>query len=128
VDELNRRLEERPMRQRKQSTRLAHLFDKMTGVFCDQPDLGRALLRALVSGATSSSQAALSYRGQVFRLVLQALRGPGAEGEASQQDVERAMLLLMVWFSGLVSWLSGVFDPSGIRMAMDTAIRHIVRE
>jgi AcrR family transcriptional regulator len=128
ADELNRRLEERPMRQRKQATRLAHLFDMMTGVFCDRPDLGRALLRALVSGATSSSEAALSYRGQVFRHVLQALRGPVAEGEASQQDIERAMLLLMVWFSGQISWLSGLFDPDGIRAAMETAIRHIVRE
>ena len=128
VDELTRRLDERPMRQRKPATRVAHVLAEMTHVFCDRPDLGRALLRALVSGATSSSQAALSYRGHVFRVVLRALRGTEAEGEASQQDVERAMLLLMVWFSGLVSWLSGIFDPDAIRTAVDTAIRHIVRD
>lgn len=127
IGEIDRRLAERPMRQRKASARLTHLFAEMTGVFCDKPDLGRALLRALISGS-ATAKPALDYRGHTFRLVLQALRGPGATGDATKAEAESAMLLLMVWFSGLISWLSGLFDANAIRMAMDTAIRRIVEE
>jgi hypothetical protein len=38
------------------------------------------------------------------------------------------MLLLMVWFLGQISLLSGAFDPEGIRTATDTVIRRIMRE
>src|SRR5262245_55002528 len=49
VDDLQRRLAERPIRARKPAARLSHLFAEMTAVFCDQPNLGRAVIRALVS-------------------------------------------------------------------------------
>ena len=128
VEELERRLSERPIRERKQSARLTHLFVEMTGVFCDQPNLGRAVVRALVSSSTFSAQPALAYYAQVFPLVLQAMRGKAAEGEPTALETERAMLLLQIWFAGLISWLAGAFDATGIHASIETAIRHIVRE
>jgi TetR/AcrR family transcriptional regulator, cholesterol catabolism regulator len=128
VDELHRRLAERPIRARKPSARLAHLFAEMTAAFCDQPNLGRAVVRALVSGSTFSAQSALAYYARVLVLVLQAMRGTNAEGEASVLETERALLLLQVWFAGLVSWLAGAVDAAGINALIATAIRHLVRE
>jgi AcrR family transcriptional regulator len=128
LDELQRRLTERPIRERKQTARLTRLFAEMTAVFCDQPNLGRAVIRALVSGSTFSAQPALEYYSRVIALVLQAMRGTSAEGEASVVETERAILLLQVWFAGLVSWLAGAFDAAGIRASVEMAIRHVVRE
>src|SRR6476620_9778266 len=51
IDDLERRLAERPIRERKRSARLRHLFVEMTAVFCDQPNLGRAVIRSLVAGS-----------------------------------------------------------------------------
>jgi AcrR family transcriptional regulator len=127
VDDLQRRLTERPIRERSQSARLKHLFGEMTAVFCDQPNLGRAVVRALVSGSTFSAEPALAYYARVFALVLQAMRGK-ARGQATALETERAMLLLQVWFAGLVSWLAGAFDAAGIQTSIEIAMRHIVRD
>jgi AcrR family transcriptional regulator len=128
VDELQRRLAQRPIRARKPSARLQHLFTEMTAVFCDQPNLGRAVIRSLVSGSTFSAEPALGYFARVLTWVLQAMRSPSAEGEASAIETERAVLLLQVWFAGLVSWLAGAVDAAGIGAMMESAIRHIARE
>lgn len=128
VDDLQRRLAERPSRARKPAARLTHLFAEMTAVFCDEPNFGRAVIRALVSGSTSSAQPAVAYFSRVLRLVLQAMRGGNAEGDASVLENERALLLLQVWFSGLVSWLAGMVDAAGINSMTEIAIRHIVDE
>lgn len=128
VDELHRRLSERPTRARKQSARLAHLFREMTAVFCDEPNLGRAVIRALVSESTSSAHPALAYFARVLLLVLQAMRGTNAQGEASVPENERALLLLQVWFSALVGWLAGMIDAAAIPVLMEIAIRNIVGE
>src|SRR6185436_7103099 len=119
VDELERRLVERPIRARKPSARVSHLFTEMTAVFCDQPNLGRAVIRSLVAGSTFSATPALGYFSRVLALVLKALRGPAAEGEGSVIETERAVLLLQVWFAGLVSWLSGAVDADGIRAMIE---------
>jgi hypothetical protein len=100
----------------------------MTAVFCDEPNFGRAVIRALVSGSTSSAQPAVQYFSRVLGLVLHALRGPSADGEASAIENERALLLLQVWFSGLVSWLAGMVNAAGINTMLEIAVRHIVRE
>jgi AcrR family transcriptional regulator len=128
IDELQHRLNERPIRSRKPAARLTHLFTEMTAVFCDQPNLGRAVIRSLVSGSTSSAQPALAQFSRVLVLVLQAMRGAAAEGEASALETERAVLLLQVWFAGLVSWLAGAVDAAGIRALVEIAVRHIVPE
>jgi AcrR family transcriptional regulator len=128
VDELQLRLEQRPIRARKPAARLSQLFAEMTGVFCDQPNLGRAVIRALVSGSSFSAAPALAYYSRVFARVLQAMRGNGAEGDATALETERAMLLMQVWFAGLVSWLAGALDAAAIQTSIETAIRHIVRE
>ncbi len=128
VDELDRRLADRPIRQRTPHARLKHLFLEMTAVFCDDANKGRAIVQGLVSGSTSSAQPALSYFSRVLALVLQALRGSAATGEASTLDNERALLLLQIWFSGMVSWLGGMVDRSGIEALVDIGIRHVVRE
>jgi AcrR family transcriptional regulator len=127
VDDLQRRLEQRPIRARKPAARLSRLFAEMTAVFCDQPNLGRAVIRALVSGSSFSAEPALAYYSRVFALVLQAMRGKRAEGDATALETERAMLLIQVWFAGLVSWLAGALDAAAIDASIETAIRHIVR-
>ena len=127
VDDLHRRLAERPTRARKPAARLTHLFGEMTAVFCDEPNFGRAIVRALVSGSTSSAQPAVAYFSRVLSLVLRAMRG-NEDGDASVLENERALLLLQVWFSGLVSWLAGMVDAAGINAMMEIAIRHIVGE
>jgi AcrR family transcriptional regulator len=128
VDELHRRLAERPIRARKPSARVKHLFVEMTAAFCDEPNLGRAVIRGLVSGTTLSAEQAVAYYSRVLVLVLQAMRGVAAEGEASALETERATLLLQVWFASLVSWLAGVVDAAGIDALMEVAIRHILRD
>jgi len=126
VEELDRRLAERPIRERSAAGRLTHLFAEMTAVYCDQPSLGRAVIRALVSGSASSAQPVLAYHGHAAALVLGALRGKAAEGEATVFENEQAALLLSVWFAGLVNWLAGGLDAPGMLAAVDIAIRHIV--
>jgi hypothetical protein len=128
VEDLARRLAARPSRARKPVARLTHLFGEMTAVFCDEPNFGRAVIRALVSGSTSSAQPAVAYFSRVLALVLQAMRGASTVGDASVLENERALLLLQVWFSGLVSWLAGMVDAAGIGAMMEIAIRHIVHE
>ena len=128
VEELHRRLAERPIRARRPSARLTQLFGEMTAVFCDEPNLGRAVVRALVSGSTFSAESALAYFTRVLELVLHAMRGASETGEASVLETERAMLLLQIWFAGLVSWLAGAVDAAGIRALVAIGIRHIVED
>lgn len=125
MDELDRRLSEHPSRGRKPSARLKHLFTEMTAVFCDEPNLGRAVIRALVSGSSPSAQSSAAHFSRVLARVLHALRGASAQGEASAIENERALLLLQVWFSGLVSWLAGLVDAEGIGAIVELAVRHI---
>jgi AcrR family transcriptional regulator len=126
VDELDRRLAERPTRARSVAGRLMHLFEEMTAVYCDQPSLGRAVVRALVSGSAAAAEPVLAYHGRALALVLEALRGARADGEPTVLENEQAMLLLSVWFAGLVNWLAGGLDAAGILASVEIAIRHVV--
>ncbi|MDH5676357.1 MAG: hypothetical protein OEZ06_29835 [Myxococcales bacterium] len=81
-----------------------------------------------MSGSIASAEPALAYFARALALVLQGLRGAGAKGEASVLENERAVLLLQVWFAGMVSWLGGMVDRAGIVTLVDIAIRHVARE
>jgi AcrR family transcriptional regulator len=89
ADELDRRLAQRPIRGRSAAERLTRLFGVMTGVLLDNPNLGRAVLRVFAV-ADAAPGPATAYQGRITLLVLNALRGPRAQGEP-EKSVDMAI-------------------------------------
>ena len=127
ADEIDRRIAERPLRERTAAQRLTRLFGEMTAVLRDSPNLGRAVMRVFAVGDASAGSPATAYQGRVTLLVVSALRGPRAEGEPSIAEIEIAMLLIQVWFASLISWSAGILQAADIEKSVEVAIRHIVR-
>ncbi len=97
--------------------RVTEFFERITREMCARPNLARALVRAVASGAPELTLKVSTFHTRMEDLISAALRGEqGRDRDTPPSERERRLgySLLLVWFAALTGWASGLHDPSGI--------------
>lgn len=97
--------------------RVTRFFELYTQALCERPNLARALVRSIASGAPELSAKVASFHDHTAALIAAALRGePAREGlhAPSVRERELAHSLLLVWFASLTGWASGLHTQAQI--------------
>ncbi|MGH0031400.1 MAG: hypothetical protein ACQGVC_16515 [Myxococcota bacterium] len=101
--------------------RVTGFFEGYTDALCRRPNLARALVRAIASGAPELTLKVASFHARTEALITASLRGEpvgpvGADGAADPTETERRLVqsLLLVWFASLTGWASGLHERSEI--------------
>jgi AcrR family transcriptional regulator len=112
-----RRLRESPLSGGTPLARIGEFFEGYTEALCLRPNLARALVRAIASGAPELTLQVASFHERTEALITRALRGSCA-GEVlpAPSAVERRLVhsLLLVWFASLTGWASGLHEQREI--------------
>lgn len=132
LHDVEQRLGQHPPQGATPVARLRELFEGLTALLCDRPNLGRAVVRALAGGSTQLPRQVATFHGRIDALLVQAIRGHAqspAQGPAqvspsreatsqapppSESYLRLGALLQHVWFSLLVAWASGLHSPEDI--------------
>ena len=97
--------------------RVCAFFAGLTAALCRRPNLARALVRAIASGAPELTLRVASFHSRTEEWITASLRGGEmrASGEpASERERKLAATLLLVWFAALTGWASGLHDEARI--------------
>jgi AcrR family transcriptional regulator len=112
-----RRLRESPLSGGTPLARIGEFFEGYTEALCLRPNLARALVRAIASGAPELTLQVASFHERTEALITRALRG-SCTGEVlpAPSAVERRLVhsLLLVWFASLTGWASGLHEQREI--------------
>jgi AcrR family transcriptional regulator len=111
--------------------RVVTFFETITEAICGRPNLARALVRSVASGAPGLTLKVSAFHTRVEDLITAALRGADSEraGKPPSDDERRlAYTLLLVWFASLTGWASGLHDPDGVIEHTRVAARLILRD
>ena len=117
IAEQERRFRASPPQADTPLERVIDFFERITMEMCGRPNLARALVRAVASGAPELSLKVSVFHTRMEDLITAALRGDGGrKSSAPPSERERRLgySLLLVWFAALTGWASGLHDPSGI--------------
>ena len=112
-----RRLRESPPSGATPLARVSEFFEGYTEALCVRPNLARALVRAIASGAPELTLKVASFHERTEALITSALRGACAgEVLSAPSAVERRLVqsLLLVWFASLTGWASGLHEQREI--------------
>jgi AcrR family transcriptional regulator len=112
-----RRLRECPPAGRTPLARTTGFFEGYTEALCSRPNLARALVRAIASGAPELTQKVASFHERTEALITASLRGERVQDvERSPSEAERRLVhsLLLVWFASLTGWASGLHEQGEI--------------
>ena len=114
---LERRLLATPPAGETPLARVHGFFESYTEALCGRPNLARALVRSIASGAPELALKVASFHERTEGLITASLRGEpvGATPQAPSQ-LERRLVhsLLLVWFASLTGWASGLHDQRDI--------------
>jgi AcrR family transcriptional regulator len=130
VEELERRIRQKPPRGATAEARVMSFFSTVTRALCRRPNLARALLRSVASGEPELTARVASFHTRLSDLITQALRGPeAAHSGIPPSDDERALAfsMQMVWFASLVGWAGGLHGQAGIIGQTQTATALMLR-
>ncbi len=112
---LEARLATRPPRGASALDRVAGFFLAATRGLTLRPELARAYLRAVVSGAEGATIAVAGFHLRTTRMLIAALDGrapdparPLDEPVGTPRDRQLALTLEQVWFAALVGWAGGL--------------------
>ena len=100
--------------------RLAQLFSMMTRAHTRKPGYGKAVVRAMASGAHGTARHVIAFQGRVMGMVVRA-----AAPEAVAFDV--VVLLLQIWFANLVGWSADLATPEDVDAQMIRSIGIVLR-
>ena len=86
--------------------RVTAFFQVTTRALCRRPNLARALVRAIASGAPELTQGKVEgFHRRMGVLITQALRGdPTGAVEPTDRERDLASVLQLVWWASLVGW------------------------
>ncbi len=104
MEELERRMRERPVAGGDPLERVTQFFRLATRAFCRRPNLARATLRAVASGDHDLTEKVTRFHDNLAALTVDALRS----GATSEREDAIADMLQNVWFSALVGWAGGL--------------------
>jgi AcrR family transcriptional regulator len=95
--------------------RVGDFFAGLTSTLCGRPNLARALVRAIASGAPELTLRVAAFHSRTEGWITSSLRGADTDAAPSSERERRlASSLLLVWFASLTGWASGVHDESRI--------------
>lgn len=97
--------------------RVTGFFEAYTGSLCGRPNLARALVRSMGSGAPGLTLKVASFHSRMEALITASLRGERAEDGSRLPSVAERRLahsLLLVWFASLTGWASGLHEQREI--------------
>jgi len=97
--------------------RVSAFFEGFTEALCDRPNLARALVRAIASGAPELTLKVASFHERTELLITASLRGERVQPPPlAPSAVERRLVhsLLLVWFASLTGWASGLHEQRQI--------------
>ena len=116
VAEHERRVQEEPPQGETPLARVLALFERVTGEMCAKPNLARALVRSVASGAPELTVKVAAFHGRMERLVTGALQGADGSAGPAPSSAQRRIgsTLLLVWFASLTGWASGIHGEDGI--------------
>ena len=104
-------LTKQPMRGRTPHTRVTKLFEHMTALLLQRPQLARAALRAATSGDHQAMLRQMVVQQRLHAVMVDALRGTQRPAAMRREPALRvATVLTMVWFANLTAWAAGVID------------------
>jgi AcrR family transcriptional regulator len=120
ADALEAELARRPIKAPTAEERLSAFFSAMTRVLTRRPSLGKAVVRAMASGASGTVAHVLAFQGRAMALVVGA-----AAPEPIAPDV--VLLLLQIHFACLVGWSADLASPKDVDGQMSRAIGIVLR-
>lgn len=97
--------------------RVHAFFEATTQAMCSRPQLARALVRAVASGAPELGLRVAAFHSRMEALIARALRGEAADDPGrppSEHERRLGQALLLVWFASLTGWASGLHGTDGI--------------
>ena len=95
--------------------RVDAFFAGYTATLCRRPNLARALVRAIASGAPELTLRVAAFHARTEGWITASLRGGTRDGAPpSEREHSLASSLLLVWFASLTGWASGVHDEARI--------------
>ena len=94
--------------------RVDAFFAGYTATLCRRPNLARALVRAIASGAPELTLRVAAFHARTEGWITASLRGTRDGAPPSEREHSLASSLLLVWFASLTGWASGVHDESRI--------------
>lgn len=111
--------------------RVTHYFALATHYFVRNPQLGRAVLKAVTSGDKVAGHV-LAHHARQLQQVVAVLRPPDglapSEHDLAEADLDTvATILLEVWFASLVGWSGGLTDSESIVQHVRDAARIVLR-
>jgi AcrR family transcriptional regulator len=91
-------------------------FSGLTAALCRRPNLARALVRAIASGAPELTLRVAQFHARTESWITASLRGDWSSAVVPPSEHERgvASSLLLVWFASLTGWASGLHDEARI--------------
>jgi AcrR family transcriptional regulator len=120
ADALDAELAKHPPKADTAEERLAQLFSTMTRAHVRRPGYGKAVVRAMASGANGTARHVVAFQGRVMAMVVRA-----AAPEPVAFDV--VVLLLQIWFACLVGWAADLATPELVDAQMIRAIGIVLR-
>lgn len=97
--------------------RVGAFFAGLTETLCRRPNLARALVRAIASGAPELTLRVAAFHSRTEQWIIASLRGADVRVAAAptcEREHRLASSLLLVWFASLTGWASGVHDEARI--------------
>ncbi len=134
LERVEQALAERPASGRTPLARVTDFFRRATEAFLGNPQLGRAVLRAMAGGDAETAVRIAGAQLRVARLVVAALHGEtpdlaaAREAELGDERERRiALTLQYVWFAALVGWSVGIHPESAVIHHVRTAAELILK-
>jgi AcrR family transcriptional regulator len=101
------------LRGRTPLARVTKLFEHMTMLWVQRPQLARASLRAATSGDHEAMLRQMVCQQLLHAIIVAALRGTGDVPAMRREPALRvATVLTMVWFANLTAWAAGIIDEA----------------
>ncbi len=136
VEQLVRRIRNRPPSGGTALERLNGFFNAATKGLCRRPRLARAILRAAASGDHELAEKVHALHSTMTDMIITTMRDQGGlaagdgnraenpastpAAEPSQSESDVALLLQHIWFATLVGWAGGLITQSEIIERMNT--------
>jgi AcrR family transcriptional regulator len=128
AERLEHKLEKQPAKGTTIPARIASFFAIATRHTCKQPQVAKAMIRAMASGVPEIAAKVVSYQGRMTGLVIAAMRGrskldfvDAASAPPTEREMTYAFMLLQLWFACLVGWSAGLSSQAGIEQQMTHA-------
>jgi AcrR family transcriptional regulator len=129
--EMEKRMQLRPVVGESELERIATFFSVATRRFFRRPNLARAMVKAAASGDRELAKQVASFHQRVERMVINALRCPGAarvEDEApGELEARLARSLNLFWFALMVGWSGGLHTQEEVIQGMQGVAELLLR-